>query len=238
MGTFTEGEPEELTGESWISGTLGVATVSASGLVTPVAEGTTTITVTKGDIEATAEIRVTAAELVSITLTPDAPSTPLGQTIQMSAMGTFTEGVPEELTGVSWISGTPGVATVSASGLVTPVAEGTTTMTVTKEHIEATAAITVRAAELAKLVVHGTRSLKVGEYTNGWSVIGIYTDGTQKNMDGTPFEFTSSNPEIAEFKFGINNSALYGISPGTTEITIVAKAAGVSRTFEFRVIPV
>jgi hypothetical protein len=124
MGTFTEGEPEELTGESWISGTLGVATVSASGLVTPVAEGTTTITVTKGDIDATAEITVTAAELISVALQQGYAATMETLPFQMVAMGTFTDGSEHVITGGDWIASKPNIAMVSQDGVATGVQAG------------------------------------------------------------------------------------------------------------------
>ena len=44
------------------------------------------------------------------------------QTLQMSATGTYSDGSTKDLTGkVSWTSDTPTCATISASGLVTPV---------------------------------------------------------------------------------------------------------------------
>jgi hypothetical protein len=238
MGTFTEGEPEVLTGVSWISETPEVATVSTSGLVTPVSPGTTTLTVTKGNIDATAEITVTAATLVSIALTPDAPSTPLGQTIQIIATGTYTDGEMRPMTDVSWTTETASVATVSSSGLVTPVAEGTTTVTATRWNGYAVdIELTVTPAELVDIEVGGARELKVGEYINGFSVTGVYTDGTRESLNGRPIRYLSSRPDLAEFRYGSNNGALYAKRPGDTEITISTDWSSVSASFLFTVTP-
>ena len=71
--------------------------------------------------------------LDSVQVTPAAQSLPVGQTTQLTAIGTYgnasrprTQNITN---GVTWTSTTPTVATVSATGLVTAVAVGTTTIT-------------------------------------------------------------------------------------------------------------
>jgi hypothetical protein len=153
-------------------------------------------------------------------------------------MGTFTEGEPEVLTGVSWISETPEVATVSTSGLITPVSPGQTSITATKGSISQNVTLTVTAAELVELRYSGGRSLRVGEYTDirQWSITGVYTDGTHKKID-RDLVFASSREDIAEFRSAGGEPRLYAISAGTTEIHIKTIFAEVSDTFTFIVIP-
>jgi hypothetical protein len=205
---------------SWISGTPGVATVSVGGLVTPVAEGATTVTVTKGSIVATAEITVTAAELVSISLTPDAPSTPLGLTIQMIATGTYTDGGRRALSDVSWTSVTTSVATVSSGGLVTPVAEGTTTVQATAGGLAAVdIELRVRPAEMTTIELRYRDVLKVNT-TSSISVTGVYTDGTKKDITYLPLEYTSGNDEIVKFQYGSQSGSMLAVGPGSTRILV------------------
>jgi hypothetical protein len=71
--------------------------------------------------------------LDSVQVTPSSQSLPVGQTTQLTAMGTFgnanrpsTQNITSTVT---WASSSPTVATVSATGLVTAVAVGTTTIT-------------------------------------------------------------------------------------------------------------
>ena len=71
--------------------------------------------------------------LDSVQVTPATQSLTLGQTAQFTAVGTYGNAKhpsTQNITGgVSWTSTTPSVATVSASGLVTAVSTGTTTIT-------------------------------------------------------------------------------------------------------------
>jgi Bacterial Ig-like domain (group 2) len=71
--------------------------------------------------------------LDSVQVTPAAQSLPVGQTTQLTAVGTFGNAMhpsTQNITStVTWASSSPTVATVSATGLVTAVAAGTTTIT-------------------------------------------------------------------------------------------------------------
>lgn len=114
---------------SWSSNVKKVATVDANGLVTAVAEGSATITVkTNNGKKATAKITVvdpykpTGVELDqsgTVMLSP-------GETLQLNAT-LKPETAQSEL---KWTSSSKNVATVDENGLVTAVAEGTTTITV------------------------------------------------------------------------------------------------------------
>ena len=60
--------------------------------------------------------------LSSLAIGPQDQTITTSQTLQMSATGTFSDGSTQDLTGkVSWSSGTPACATISSTGLVTPV---------------------------------------------------------------------------------------------------------------------
>ena len=71
--------------------------------------------------------------LDSVQVTPATQSVAVGQTAQFTAIGTYgnaKHASTQNITnGVSWTSSNPPVATVSASGLVTAVGAGTSTIT-------------------------------------------------------------------------------------------------------------
>jgi hypothetical protein len=75
--------------------------------------------------------------LDSIQVTPATQSLTVGQTAQLTAIGTYGNAShPSKqniTTAVTWSSNTPAVATVSATGLVTAVEAGTTTITADSE---------------------------------------------------------------------------------------------------------
>lgn len=89
--------------------------------------------------------------LDSVQVSPPSQSLAVGQTAQLSAVGTFgnaKHSSSQDITsGVTWSSTVPAVATVNASGLVTGVSAGTTTVTASATAyngtVSSSAAITV-----------------------------------------------------------------------------------------------
>ena len=156
-------EPSNATNKNvtWASSDTSVATVDANGLVTAVANGTATITVTteEGGLTATATITVKISSGGGDTPTPN-PSeekkptsislnktkdtlTSKGSTSQLIATVKPDDAANKNVT---WKSSDTSVATVDANGLVTAVANGTATITVTTVEggLTATATITVK----------------------------------------------------------------------------------------------
>lgn len=106
------------------------ATVNGSGLVTGVAAGTTTITVTStsGSKTDTSVITVVVTAATSVELTPATLSIAALATSQLTATVLPSNASNKAVT---YVSSDPTKATVSAGGLVTGVAAGSTTITVT-----------------------------------------------------------------------------------------------------------
>jgi uncharacterized protein YjdB len=138
-GLYSDSSTANFTaGSTFVSSSPGVATVSAGGLVTGVSAGSTTIVAThtaSGRI-ATATVFVVvgsvAPTLVSIAVTPAGSTLAPGATQQLTVTGTYSDSSTANLTaGSTFVSSSPGVATVSAAGLVTAVGVGTTTITAT-----------------------------------------------------------------------------------------------------------
>ena len=121
-----------LTGRvvTWVSSAAGVATVSASGLVTGVAAGTATLTATSEGKSGTAAVTVIIVPVASVTLSPASASVAVGQTAQLTATPKDANGNPLAGRAVTWATSDGAVATVSANGLVTGVMAGTATITV------------------------------------------------------------------------------------------------------------
>ena len=126
-------EPNNATNKNvvWSSSNTAVATVSETGLVNAVGSGTATITATAADgsgVTASCEVTV-KIPVTSITLdTTSEVLTAMGQTIQLTPTV-----LPDNATDktVTWSSSNPAVATVSDTGLVTAVGDGTATITAT-----------------------------------------------------------------------------------------------------------
>ncbi len=133
-GTYSDGSTQNLTNTvTWNSATPAVATISATGVATAVGSGTSSITATSNGITSnSAVLTATPPTLVSIAVTPASSSIGVGLAQQFTATGTYTDGSTQNLTTItSWNSGTPAVATISATGLATGVRNGTSAITAT-----------------------------------------------------------------------------------------------------------
>ena len=134
---------------TWTSSAPSVATVNAGGVVTGVAAGTTTITASLNGVSRTAAITVSASAptLTSITLNPTSATGSLGQTMDITATGRFSDGstVTPYDAQVTWTSSAPTVATVNSTGLVTTIWRGTATITASRGSLSATCSVTVNA---------------------------------------------------------------------------------------------
>lgn len=134
-----------LTGRAvtWSSDNTAIATVSATGVVTGVAVGSTTIRATSEGIQGTRVVTVTT-DVNSVVVTPSSFTlNAAGATQQLTADP--RNAANASLTGrsVTWSSLNTAVATVSASGLVTAVANGTATIRATVEGVIGQATATV-----------------------------------------------------------------------------------------------
>lgn len=125
---------------TWKSDNESVATVSKSGVVTPVSNGTADITATTEDGNFTATCQVTV-EIPELTLSLDKSELTLTQTEEQQKL-TATVSDPEEK--VTWLSSDPFVATVTRDGTVTAIANGTATITASAR--DKTASCTVKVA--------------------------------------------------------------------------------------------
>jgi len=216
---------------SWTSSNESFATVaSASGLITAVAPGTTNIgvTVTINGISSTATtaLTVTAAATPALTLTPN----PLvlvagGSTGQLTATPSNLGG--GTLSAIAWTSSNPAVATVSGTGVVTPLAVGNTTITASATvgvtPVSGTAnvvvdpagsIITVPDSVRASIAIGGTRTLTATvpgvtpQPTLVWQILSSTYDG-------------ASTGRVAPTITGANNNVLNaGNRSGTINLRV------------------
>ncbi|MCD0464570.1 T9SS sorting signal type C domain-containing protein [Flavobacterium sp. ENC] len=193
------GSTTQLTGSAtadattpWASGTPTVATVSNTGLVTGVAAGTSVITY-KNSNGCTQTVTVTVNSLPTITGTANVC---IGSTTQLTGSATPNATTP-------WSSGTPTVATVSNTGLVTGVAAGTSVITY-KNSNGCTQTVTVTVNSLPTIT--GTANVCIGSTTQ---LTGSATpNGTTPWSSGTTTVATVSNTGLVT-----------GVAAGTSVIT-------------------
>jgi uncharacterized protein YjdB len=118
------------TGGAWSSSNTSVATVNTtSGLVSGLSPGSSTLTYTVLGTGGCAN--ATASRVLTITAPPSA-GTLSGRTSICISGDTSTTTYTSTISGGTWTSGTPSVATINfSSGVITPISTGTVTMNYT-----------------------------------------------------------------------------------------------------------
>ena len=141
---------EALTGReiNWTSTDQAVATVSAMGLVSGVAAGNATITASSEGQSGTASVtvQVVAAQVV---VSPARIGLAPAQSAQLAAAVLDADGHQLEGRPIQWTSSNAGVVSVSGSGLLTGVGDGTATITATAEGKTGSAEVFVSSVSIA-----------------------------------------------------------------------------------------
>jgi autotransporter-associated beta strand protein len=141
LGSLTNAATSSLSGGSYgaisySSSNEAVATVNASGVVTPRSAGTASITATQAAVtgvnnQATQSYSLTV-NLASQTITASASASNINTGATTTITTTNTGSAGSGSGALSYLSSRPEFATVSSSGVVTGVAAGSSTITVTK----------------------------------------------------------------------------------------------------------
>ena len=103
---------------SWASSAASVATVSSTGLVTAVGNGTATITATAGSASGSATVTV-AQEVSAVAVSPAADTLVAGDTLRLAAEADDANGHTVAGAEFTWASSDTLVAVVDDAGLVT-----------------------------------------------------------------------------------------------------------------------
>ena len=238
-GIFSDGSKQDLTTQAtWSSSSPAAATFStvagSTGLVTAVAAGASKLTATVGSVSGSSIGSVTSATLVSIAITPAAPSIALGTTQQFIATGTYSDHSTQNVTSaVTWTSGTSAVATISnatgADGLANTVATGNSAITAALSGITSpSAALSVTAATLVSIqVTPATVNLALGTRQK-LAATGVYSDNSAQDVttlvtwsssDTTVGAAANSGSEIPAGElqtFGVGSAQITAIYPSST----------------------
>ena len=223
---------------AWSSGSDTVATVDGSGLVTAGRNGTVTITATAGS--ATGSAAVTVAQVASaVAVTPETVElTALGATVQLSTVVLDENGHELVGAGVAWSNADPSVATVDDAGLVTAVANGTTTVTATSGSASGSAAVTVSQVASRVAVTPATVELTALGATVQLSAEVLDEQGNA--LEGAAVAWSNADPSVvtvdtAGLVTAVSNgmatvTATSGSASGSAAVTVLQVASAVAVT--------
>ena len=211
---------------TWATADASIATVDANGLVTGKAVGgPVAITATSEGKSGTSAITVSATVIpvASVSVTPTAPSIPVGGNVQLTATPKDASGNPLPGRTITWQSGAPGIATVDGSGLVHGVAAGSATITATSEGKSGSAIVSVTPPPVAAVDV--TPSSATIPANGTVQLTATPKDANGNALSGRTVTWGSSAPSIA----AVNGSGfVVGLAAGTA--TIQATSEGVVGT--------
>ena len=220
-GTYNNGSTQILTNMvMWTSSVPGVASIDVStGVATGVVTGLTLITASYQGISGQAALHVQAVNIISIAVTPGTPSIPKGVNQTFKAVATFDDASTQDITTTAvWDSSVPATATVSATGVATSVAPGTTIISASKGTVTGLATLDVTPAELVQIVVTPGQDSIADGTQRIFKATGIYTDNSQQDLT-VQAAWVSSDTSVATIANGPNDGAATAVDPGDTAIT-------------------
>ncbi|MFC1610664.1 Ig-like domain-containing protein [Myxococcota bacterium] len=233
---------------TWDTGNHGIATVDDQGVVTGVAEGTTSVDATNASVPGSADVTVTAAVIANIEVTPANPSVVAGLDQQFAARCYWTDGSDEPCTTtVVWDSSDDSIALVSNSpgfeGLATSVKEGVTTISASEAGETGETGETelaVLPAELVNIVVMPEASEVPSGFFLQFTATGQFTDGSEEDISQL-ITWWSQNDEVATVE---NHPAqagrALGVDPTATPNPVLVTAThtltGISASAQLTVI--
>ncbi|MDH5517052.1 MAG: Ig-like domain-containing protein [Gammaproteobacteria bacterium] len=231
-GSYSDQTTQNISNDvSWVSSDPSLAAVNATGLVTANNPGQLNISASIGSISSSSAVTVTAAALVSISVTPGSAALAKGRNVALQATALYSDQTTQDVSGqVSWQSSNSLIAGVSAAGLVSAVNLGSSSISASLGSISGAATVTVTAAELDLI------SVTPGKPTiaNGTSVsliaTGVYSDKTTRDITAE-VSWLSSVPTIAAVTSGVVTAIAAG------DVVISASLGALSGSSQLKVTP-
>jgi Bacterial Ig-like domain (group 2)/FG-GAP-like repeat len=143
QGSYSDGTTKALSGPNWTTSDSTIATISSSGLLTAVKQGSVTVSATSGSVSGSTSATIGAAQLVSIAVSPQGSSLRVNKEEQFVATGTFTDGTMQPLSNVTWSSSVTNFAVIDNTGLAGGASPGVTTIQATSGSISGSTRLTV-----------------------------------------------------------------------------------------------
>jgi trimeric autotransporter adhesin len=205
-GTYSDGSTQDVTSQvTWTSSnTADVTITSPGGLATAVAYAASQVSITASETNAAGTVITSTAAtvvipppvLLSITVTPPSISLAAGYTQQYTATGTYSYGSPQDVTAsVIWSSSSPTYASISAAGLASTLAIGTTTISATSGTVMGSTTLTVTAPILLSIAVTPA-SVSLGlNATQQYVATGTYSDNSTQVIT-SQVAWTSGNTQL------------------------------------------
>jgi len=208
-----------LTGQpvTWSSTASSVVSVNSTGSVTAVSLGTATVRATSGSLVGSSVVTVQNIPVATVTVSPLNPEVEVGSSLAFTATPRDSAGNTLNNRPVVWTTSSAAVATVSGTGVVQGVAQGTTTITATIEGKSASTTVSV-VAPLPPPVAQVTVTLNSSVVTVGQATTARARayDASGVELTGLPVQFETDQPAVASVS---QDGRVKGWLPGSATIT-------------------
>jgi trimeric autotransporter adhesin len=244
-GGYSDGSQQDITASvTWSSAAATVASIvntsGSNGIVTAVAAGSTTITAASGTLSGSTTLNVTSVTLVSIGVTPAAPTIAKGTTQQFTATGVYSDNTTQDLTAVvSWHAVNPAVASITTAlgsgGLATGVAPGTTEISASLGGVIGSTNLQVTAAVLVSIAITPANASIAKGTVRQLTATGTYSDNSTQDLTAT----VTWGPAISNIATVSNAAGSVGKATalGLGTVTVTATLGGVTGSTMLTVTP-
>jgi uncharacterized protein YjdB len=234
--TLKDAAGNTLTGRrlTWESNNTAIATIDPStGVLTAVTSGQTVVTARVEGLTAQSTIKV-LLPVLSIIIAPDSFDLPLTTTRTISPQLVGPGGVALTNRGINWASVNPSVAVVNTSGLVTPVALGTTTIQVSAGQLTKNVRVRVIGEPVFGIRILPPGSVHIIRLGQAKQLTGECVNAALQVMTGRSITWNSSNPVVATVSgtglvsgHALGSANITGTCDGTVSATVTAQVTQV-----------
>jgi len=210
---------------TWESSNANVASVSTTGTIVAVGVGSATITAVTGTLRAQTTVFVTREAVSRVVINVEFPSDGFVISSSVTATATAFSVRGDTITryGTTWTSSAAGIASISSTGIITAVSEGTAVITATIDGVSATTSVRVVAppAPPARVptrieVVPVATQIERGATT---TISAVVLDQFGDVVEGSEFAWTSATPNVATVS---NEGVVTGVQLGQTEVVVTS----------------
>ncbi|MCF1459070.1 MAG: DUF1566 domain-containing protein, partial [Shewanella sp.] len=234
--TYSDSTSSDVTSSvTWTPVDTNTATVTSAGLLSGVEVGTTTLTATKDGVTSnTVNVDVTAAVITDIQVTPALVSMAKGQTEQLTATATYSDGTSSPVTNsVTWTPVDTATATVTPAGVLSGGEVGSTTVTATKDGVTSNRVdVTVTAAVITDITVTPSPVSVAKGQTQQLTATVTYNDSTSSDetssVTWTPVDTATATVTPAGLLSGVEigsttvTATKDGITSNAVDVTVTA----------------
>lgn len=241
--TYADGSVGDVTrSATWSSSAPTVLTVDAAGNARALVAGTSLVTATLDGLSGTTTVTVTGTPLVSITISPQNVSIPVGLTQAFAATGTYSDGSTRDLTAsVTWSVDQPRVASLSntpgSEGVATALSLGSVTVTAQLDTVSGATRLTAVSATATGLTIApGPVTTPLGVAV-ALTATSTFSDGSSQDVTeqatwsssdasiAQPSNATGHHGETAALAVGqATLTATFGGQTATTNFTVTSAA--------------